>query len=172
MNYYWIKYFIIAFLFFIFSLIQASFFPYFNIWGATPNLVFILFSLLIFFDAKEQGFFYAIFAGLLSDIFLLSYFGVAIISFLIIYSIQRLTVYFIKNKSQYAVFYFMIIFSVNFILYNILIYLFSIIFNFPFNFGWIIIVSLLYNLIIALPGFYVYKMLTKTDYTENQLKLL
>lgn len=167
-----LNYLITALLFLIFALIQAVFLPFFGIMGQIPNLVFILFYLIVFFDEKKEGFFWAIFAGFLLDVFIPSYFGISIASLLIIYLIQKASRYFLKDiKGKYFILNFVALFSVNFIIYNIFIYIASMIFAFEFTIGLSFIISLMYNIVFLLPGFYIYKLLARPDYLENQLKL-
>jgi len=168
-----LKYSIVTLLFFVLFLFQNSFLPFFNIVGQIPNLVFILFYLLLFFDKNEESFFWSIFAGFLLDVFSPYYLGISIISLLIIYLAKKLLNYFLKDiKGKYFFVYFISLFSVNFILYNLLIYIFSLIFGFQFTIGMVLIVSLAYNIILLIPGFYIYRFLVRPDYLENQLKLL
>ena len=77
-----IKYTITTILFFVLSLIQSSFLPFFSIVGQIPNLVFILFYVILFFDNRGESFFWAILVGFLLDVFMPSYFGISIISLL------------------------------------------------------------------------------------------
>jgi hypothetical protein len=104
---------------------------------------------------------------------LLSYFGISIVSLLIVLFFQKLITYFLrKYEAKYLIFYFIATFSINFILYNLLIYLSSVIFLFEFNLGPNLIIGIVYNLIFACIGFYVYKILVRQSDLENQLKLL
>jgi len=168
-----LKYLLITLLFFIFALLQISFLPYIDMTLAMPNMVFILFSILIFFGRKEEGFFTAAVAGFFSDLFLPSYFGISIISLLAIYFFQRFTNHFFtKDQNEYLIFHFIAIFSVSFIVYHVLLYAFSIIFHVEFHSAWGVIISLIYNLMFATVGFYIYKKFIKKNDQENQLKLL
>jgi len=170
----WFKYPLIIVSLWLLSLAQHSFVSFVNIGVSTPDLVFILFFLLIFFDKTGQGVFTAVIAGLFSDVFLPSYFGISIVSLFFLYFLGQLINYFFeKRRSDYLIFYFITIFSLSFILYNLLLYLFSIIFNFDFNLSWGNGVSLVYSLIIACLGFYFWIKFSKhKKEDDNQLKLL
>ena len=68
----WLKSILIFFLFWLFAIAQNSFFAHFNLFGAVPDIVFILFFLLVFFESFEnyyQIIFYAVVAGFFADIF-------------------------------------------------------------------------------------------------------
>jgi len=190
----WLKFLIIALLFFVAALMQVSFLPHFNIMGVVPNLVFILFFILIFFGEpadSDQGkqneyydiFFLVIVAGFFSDIFLHSYFGLSIIALSVVYYFKKLAVYFMGEvKDKYFIFYFIPIFLACFTLNDIILYLFSIFLSFfprsetpfagQFNFGLVILISLIYNLIFACVGFYIHKKISDFVNKNRQLKLL
>ena len=169
------KYVIIFLLFFIVSLLQVSFFPYFNILGASPDLVFILFFILIFSAQENENYdvlFFAITAGFFSDILLLSYFGLSMVSFLAAYCFKKLIVHFMKEaRNKYLVFYFIPVFSACFVLHRFVLYVFSIFLHFEFNFGSTIFISLMYNLVFACIGFYAYRKAAHLGNTNRQLKL-
>lgn len=175
----WLKYPIIFLLFFSAAFLQIGFLPYFKVMGASLNLIFILFFIFIFFDKDQtgifssSGFFTAIAAGLFLDIILLSYFGISIISLLIVLLFCNLVIYFFeKYEKDLIIFNFIIMFSTSFVLYNLLIYLSSIVFRFEFNLGLNLIAGLVYNLAFACIGFYIYKkIILKDKKDENQLKL-
>jgi len=168
-----LKHTIIFLLFFILALLQTSFLPYFSIMGSILNIVFILFFILIFFGENEEEFFIPITAGFFLDTFLTSYFGISIISLLAVYIFQKFITHFFKiSRNDYFIFYFIVLFLINFILYNVVLYLFSIITHFKFDLGWNVIIGLIYNLTFACVGFYIYKKFIKKDDLKNQLKLL
>ncbi len=171
----WLKYAIIFFLFFIFTIIQASFLPYFNIKGSLINLNFILFFILIFFESKNEykiGFFTVIIDGFFLDLFLPFYFGISIISLLVVYFLEKFTIHFLKEgQDKYPLSYFIPIFSISFIFYNILLYLLLMLFHLSFNLGFNTVISLIYNLFFAVIGFYIYKKIANKNIADNQLKL-
>ncbi len=171
----WLKYVIIFLFFVVFSLLQVSFFPYFSIFGATPNLVFALFFTLLFFEPQAvspQSFFTIIAAGLLIDIFLPLYFGPATVTFLLIYLFCKLVMHiFAQGRESHLIFYYLCLFSVSFLGYNILLYATSLLFNFEFSAGVITAISLLYSLPFAALGFYAGRKIFFHG-NDNQLKLL
>lgn len=174
---------IIILSFYFFAVVQNSFLPYFNLIGVIPNFIFILFFILIFFKNKNEyaeGFFIAILAGFFLDILSPFYlpagrqvFGVSIIFMLIVYFLEKFTVHFLKEgMDKYPIFYFIPLFLICFLFFNIFSYLFLILLNFGFSIKWDIIFVSLYNLIFALPSFYFYKKFINKNNQDNQLKLL
>lgn len=173
MNLMWLKYPVIILLFFIFSLIKDGILPILGLVATTLNPVFILFFILIFFNSDLDIFFTAIAAGFFLDLYSLSYFGISIVSLFVIYFSQKLINYFFKKGSdKNPVFYFIAAFLINFILYNLLLYLSSIIFDFEYDLTINLTIGIIYNLIAAFAGFYIYKTFVKEDKSEKQLKLL
>jgi len=170
----WFYYVITFLLFFVFSLLQSSFFPYFAIWGAVPNLVFCLFFTLIFFEPQQHytdGFFAAIMAGLFADMFLPSYFGVSTGAFLVAYITYKIFGHFLReNQQKHLVFYFMGMFSLLFLVHQATLFLFSLALDFPFSFGITFLVSLVYGVAFAMVGFYIGKKIFARHF-DNQLKL-
>lgn len=168
-----IKYIITALLFFVLSIVQSSFLPFFSVIGQVPNLVFILFYLILFFDNRGESFFWAIIAGFLLDVFMPSYFGISIISLLVIYLLKKILDYFLKDiQGKYFIVYLIFLFSINFVIYNVLVYISYLILGSSYELSLSLMVSLAYNIIILLPVFYIYKLIARPDYLENQLKLL
>ena len=174
------KYPITIFIFFILALFQNSFLPFFNVMGVVPNLIFILFFILTFFGKSNEynkGFFTAIVAGFFLDLFLPFYFGLSIISLLIVYFLIKIIIYFLRDlpaqtgrQDKYLIFYFLSIFLFSFLVYNVLSSLLFNSFYLKLDFNKTIFVSFLYNLIFACFGFYIYKFIKK-DSSDNQLKL-
>ncbi len=172
-----LKYPIIVLLFLILAILQVSFLVHFSIIGITPNLVFILFFILIFFSCLQgneyhQGIFYAIIAGIILDVLSSFSFGYSAVSLLLIYLLIKIVIYFLKEiHNEYILFYFIPIFLISFIFYNILMYIF---FNFPylrFNFTKGILIELVYNLIFVLFVFFIYKYINNKSQKDRQLKL-
>lgn len=150
----WFKYIIIVFLFYLLAILQNSFFVHFNLFGATPNLVFILFFLLVFFEKNNASYkiiFYALFAGLFSDFFLSTYFGASIIIFLLIgFSVKKIqTLLKERENNQFPLIYFLPLFLVFLVLH---ISLFE-------GFSPSLIPETAYNLFTAIIAFYAYKKL-------------
>lgn len=174
----WFKYPFTIVLFFLFVILQTSFLTYFDIIGAVPNIVFILFFILVFFEDKNQydfGFWTAVVAGFFLDVFLPSYFGISIISLLIVYFLVKISIQFLKEwASKFPIFYFIPIFLGCFFVHNAFLQLSSWLFGFPFHniSGIKVLIAGTYNLVIASGGFYIYKKLVRKNNDENQLKLL
>lgn len=160
----WVQYGIIVVALFLLAILQASFFPYFSIFGATPNLVFVVFFAIIFFENKHlyaMGFFTAIAAGIFLDIISSPYFGRSIVTLLIIYFMVKLAKYFLKEGGDaYPLSYFVPMFLV-----GLLVALAP-------NFSLGAIISLPYSLAFALIAFCLYKIFLKKGDDTNQLKLL
>lgn len=166
--------FVIA-LFYFFAILQNSFLIHFSMLGSVPNLVLILFFLLIFFEEKDNYFipiFYAIGAGLILDLFFSIYFGVSMFIFLIIVfmiKIARKTLQ--ERDNNFPFIYFLPLFTISLIIYNSLQRLFISNFNFAkvlliFNQG--LIFEIIYNLIVVSIAFYFFKKLLKLN--EGKLR--
>lgn len=174
----WLKYPLIFLLFFISAIIQSSFLFYLNIMESTPNLIFILFFIIIFFESQNEynlGFFTAIIAGLFLDIHFSFYFGISIISLLIIYFLKKIAAHFFEEgNKKFSLFYFIPLFLISFLLYGAIMYLFSLLLKSQshFIFDSNALFYVLYNLIVAIVGFYPYRRFIKDNVDENQLKLL
>lgn len=160
----WTKYVITTIIFFILALLQASFFSYFSVLGVVPNFVFILFFLILFFYKKDRIFiiFNAIVAGFCLDIFSTSIFASSIVSFLIISFIaEKLFLNLKETGEKFSVFHFVLFFVLFFIFNELFLYLVDyFLSNLSFgNLSWIFLVQLIYNLLFAIIGFYVFKKL-------------
>ena len=174
MYYMWLKYTIITVLLYFLSVFQNGFLPHFNIMGAFLNLIFIVFFILIFFESKNQlhGFFIAILSGFFLDVFLSSDFGVSIILLLLIYFLTSTAKHFFRDgQSRYLVVYFAGLFSVSYVLYYFLLHFVLTFHQTESSFGLVTMVGLLYNLVFAVAGFYLYEKVVGKIYQDNQLKL-
>ena len=177
-----LKYPILFLLFFIAAIMQASLLPYILIWGAMPNLIFIIFFIVIFFEdlplqesshQSSEGFFLALAAGFFLDILFPSYFGVSIIALLAIYFLKKATAHFLQQTNDtYLIFYFIIMFALGFAVYQGFVYVFSLLFHIEFLVGFYISAQLFYNILVAFLGFYIYKIFLWQQGSNNQLKLL
>jgi len=147
-------------LFYIFVLLQNSFFPNFNLLGAIPDLIFIYFFTLAFFSSKEANYsiiFYALIAGFFSDLYSLSYFGPSIILMIIIGLTLKKVQLLLKNKGDnYPFSYFISLFIAFWFIYVSLLGLYFHFFNFN------IIFQLIYNTITAVVFFFSYKSFQKS----------
>lgn len=164
----WIKYLVITVLFYLFAVLQNSFFAHFNLFGEIPNLVFIIFFLLIFFEPKRpkgypnyQVIFYAISAGLFLDFFAQTYFGVSIFILMVIGVATKKIQTLLREKisNQFPFIYFLPLFLVSLIIYNLLLNVFS-------------ISGIIFNLLIACVFFYIYKKFFVSGLDDRQLKLI
>jgi len=132
--------------------------------GTTANIVFILFFLIVFFEESQQyiqGIFSAIVAGFFLDILSSSYFGGAIISLLIIIFILKYLLSLLKKtRDKYPIIYFVPLFILSFIIFNLFLTIAIYFFNWspimPFS-SWAFLVEIVYNLVFALLGFYIFK---------------
>src|SRR3989344_9256457 len=120
----WQKILVIILLFYIFILLQNSFFVHFNLFGATPNLVFIFFFSLAFFNRKDKNYqiiYLASIAGILLDISSYTYLGPSIISLIIIgFLLKKIQLLLKERKDNYPFAYFLPLFLVFFVIYQIL----------------------------------------------------
>ena len=166
----WVKILITIILFYLFAVLQNSFFVHFNLFGAVPNLVFIFFFLITFFDKSKKYYraiFYAVVAGLFLDLFSYSYFGVSVIILLLVgfflkkvqSSLQE------KKDNKFPFIYFLPLFIFSFAGYDLLFNLFV------GNFSKIIIAEIVYNLFAACIAFYIYRIFFAKNNGNRQLKL-
>ncbi len=143
-------------LFYVFALLQNSFLNHFAFFGATPNLVFILFFLLIFFVPRGRNFLddyqlvlWAVIAGFFLDVFFYSYMGLSIVLLLVIGISVKKTQSLLKNReNKFPFVYFLPLFVVFFLIYKIL---------FTMSFDLRIIAEVIYNMIFATIGFFIFR---------------
>lgn len=156
----WLKLLIITLLFYFLGLVQNSFFVHFNILGAVPNFIFILFFILIFFSPSEkiyswENLFYSFAAGFFLDIFSGSYFGVSFALLSAISIIIKKTFNSLKQKKdKRPIIYFIPLFLISLTVYEAMTAAFF------YNFNWIFLIKIIYSSIFAAPGFYFYKKLS------------
>lgn len=169
----WLRLLIIFLLFGFLGILQTSFLVHFNIMGATPNIVFILFFLVVFFEESQkyiQGIFSAITAGFFLDILSSSYFGGAIVSLLIIaFILKHLLSLLKKTRDKYPIVYFAPLFVLFFIVFNLLLTIAIYSLNssqvMP-RLSWVFLIEIVYNLVFALFGFYIYKTLKLYEFEK------
>jgi Fe2+ transport system protein B len=162
----WLKFLLLFLLFGFLEILQNSFLAHFNIMGATVNPVFILFFLVVFFSGQNKVsfdwksvFFSAIIAGFFSDIFLSSYFGTTTVFLLMIAFISKKLISLLKGtKDKYPVVYFIPLFILAFLLFNLL--------QKTFYLNWIFLVEIIYNFIFAMLGYYIYKKFNLYEFSE------
>jgi len=159
----WKKLLIIFFSFYIFALLQNSFLTYFNFFGAVPNLVFILFFLLAYFEKGDnyQIIFLALIAGAFLDIFSYSYLGPSIVSLMIVGFLLKKSQALLKNREDnYPFFYFLPLFAIFLLVYNLFLSLCLHFFDpsrLAVNFGFGDVFMIIYNMVLASAAFYIYK---------------
>lgn len=147
---------IVIFLFYFFAVLQNSFFAHFNLFGAAPNLVFVFFLLLIFFERQNKNLqiiFYAIVAGLFLDIFSYRYLGVSVVLFIFIGLLTKKIQSLLKEKrDKYPFIYFAFLVFVSLIVYELLL---------TASLGISFFGRVIYGLLFAAAGFYIYKKIRK-----------
>lgn len=163
----WQKTLIIIILFYFFALLQNSFFIHFNLFGAVPNLVFILFFLLVFFEKKNHNYpviLWAIVAGLFLDIFSDASFGVSIVLLIIIGLLIKKAQELLKNREDNRPFaYFWPLFTVFFVLYESLLMIYVRFFDSShalINFNLSFLSGVIYSLVFGIIGFFIIKKIT------------
>jgi rod shape-determining protein MreD len=162
----WLKYFIVVVIFYFFALLQNSFFIHFNFLGATPNLVFIFFTVLLFFSALSwENFFYAATGGLFLDFFSHTYFGISIIFLLAVgFLFKKIQSLLKENRGDsFPLVYFLPLFFMSFIAYDLLLR------SAGFRIG--LLAEMAYNLLFAVIIFYIYKRFFQLKTDNRQLKL-
>jgi rod shape-determining protein MreD len=160
----WIKYLIIILLFYLFALLQNSFFAHLNLFGAVPNFIFITFFLLVFFGKKDSYYrviFYAVLAGLFLDIFSSVYIGISMVLLIIIGAAIKKTQSLLKEKKAvYPFVYFLTLFFCSLTAYDLLLqvcisFLFSP--HIAGSFGLSFFVGIIYSFFFAIVGFFICK---------------
>lgn len=186
-----------AIIFFIAMLLQYGFLPYLGGAHVTPNLIFIIFFLYIFFEQpdemyreyrgfytalafwREGGFFIAIIAGFFLDLFSPFSFGLSILTLALVYLSIKVSSYFLKNfseeldwKGRYVILYFLALFTVCFFMYTVLLDILSHPLHLQLSFNHIAwFASLGYNLLTATVTFFICHIIYKQSHKSNQLKL-
>ena len=162
----WQKLLIIIILFYLFALLQNSFLWPFNLFGATPNLGFIFFFLLVFFEKEGKNsnvIFFAVIAGFFTDIFSYSYIGASIILLVVIGILLKKIQLTLKNREDGHPFvYFLPLFFISLLVYDLFLGLYL---NFldpsrvAIAFGLETVFAIIYNLLVASASFFIYKWL-------------
>lgn len=158
----WLRLLILFLLFGFLGISQTSFLAHFDIMGATLNIVFILFFLVVFFEDSQkyiQGIFSAITAGFFLDIISSSYFGGAIVLLLIItFIMKHLLSLLKKTKDKHPVVYFVPLFILSLFIFNLPLII--------SHLGWVFLIEIFYNLVFALFGFYLFKTLKLYEFEK------
>ena len=160
----WKKISIIIILFCLFAVLQSSFFVNFNLFGAVPNLIFVLFFTLCFLD-KNRSYYYilfmALFGGFLLDIFSYSYLGPSVIILIILGLLLHKTQSLLADSDgNYPFIYFMPMFVIFLVVYYLLAGAYS--FFIDSNkiitpFGLTTLYSIIYNCIFAIILYFLLK---------------
>jgi len=171
---------ILIVLFYFLALLQSSFLIHFNLFGAVPNLVFILFFMLVFFEKNKQPVqlesyysvaYTAIIAGIFLDFFSYTYLGPSTILFLAIGLILKKLQSSLINKNDNNPFvYFSFLFVIFLLIYNFLLGLFLSPNNFTAIFSVETFFLIIYNLLIAFVLFYIYKKLNGKNLSNKKFK--
>ena len=152
---------VISLIFYVLSLLQNSFFWHFSLMGTVPDLVFIFFSLLVFFCKKNNYYeilIYSVIAGLLSDVFSASPVGVSVVIYTIIgFLMQKAHTMLTENKGLYPLSRFLPLWFFSYLSYLFVAkFIISglILKQETVNWGTDIIWLVIYNLVIAIAGYY------------------
>src|ERR1035437_4047733 len=124
----WKRLLAIILIFYLFALLQNSFFAQFNLFGAVPNLVFIFFFLLVFFEKPNtylpgnyQIIFLALIAGIFLDFLSFTYLGSSIMLLLGIgFSVKGVQSMLSNRDNDRPFFYFLPLFIIFFLVYQLL----------------------------------------------------
>jgi hypothetical protein len=162
-------------LFYFLILLQNSFFAHLGVYGAFPNFALVMVCLISFFFSqrsakpgknqhnKYAAIFLIIIAGFLMDIFSQPFFGLSIVSFLIVYFFMKKCVDELLDVSrEYQIFYFLPLFIISLFIYNLaaevpLYFLGAANFYFFTNINFML-ANAVYNLVAAALGFYIYSL--------------
>jgi asparagine N-glycosylation enzyme membrane subunit Stt3 len=175
----WIKFLVITILFYFFSLLQNSFFIYFNIYGFVPNLIFIFFFTLVFFSKKEdyyQIIFFSILAGLFLDIFSAFGIGISTVSLIVIGILIKKTLLLLKEKEEkYPLVYFTVLFIISFLAYYLFLGIYLYIFGLKYIFAdlsWKFLIEIICSLIFAIIEFFIFKIFVKRNIDDKENRFL
>lgn len=150
-----INHLIIILLSFIFASLQVGFLPNYSFFGAVPNLVFVLFFLVIFFSNEKYGLYqalYSLFFGILIDMFSNPYkfIGVYLILFLIMgFALKKLQRFFFSSFDRFPLDQFIFLF-----LFFCAIFEFT---QFEFLLSNIFWLTIACSFVFSLLGFYIFK---------------
>lgn len=152
---------IFALFFYLLALIQTSFLIHLDISGVTLNLILISVILINFFEKpwRKTGFLIAAIAGFYLDLFSDFQIGVSLFTLIILaLLIKRI----LKTLKEENIFYFIPVFILAIVFYNLFSVLLSSVLelSFPssFCFDKLRILEIAYNLVIGIFGFYLIKL--------------
>jgi hypothetical protein len=169
----WTKYFFIAAGLLLALVLQMGLFAHLAVFGGVPNLVFVIFFLVIFFEPANtyfEGILAVLMAGFLLDATGPLPFGPSLITLAVIYGVIKTIRHFVSDYDQsYFLFYFMPMFLISYFFYTTV---FSALYYFPdfkLVFGLDLVAGEAYSLAFVLIGFYLYQKIHKKP--DRQLKL-
>ena len=116
--------FITAVLFYFVAIMQISFFSHFDILGTTPNIIFITFAMLVFFDTQSKNNYYntiiwAFCAGIFLDIFSYPYFGASIALLIAVgFLMKKIQSSLKEQQNRYPLSHLLIVFFSSFLVYR------------------------------------------------------
>ena len=159
-----IKFAVIFFLFWIFALLQNSFFAHLSFFGAVPNFVFIFFFTLVF-SASRSGpaqsreiILYSLAGGFFLDAFSDTYFGTSMVALMLAGFLAKEAQKLLRPKQndRAPFIYFLPVFIFSLIIYDLLLSLANRVpvwAYFKWNFG----AEIICNLAVASAAFWIYK---------------
>jgi len=161
-------------LFYLLALLQNSFFIYFNLFGAIPNFIFVLFFIFVFFSKKNSYYsaiFYAILAGFFLDVFSSVNLGISVALLIIIgLLIKKIQSSLNEKENNYPFIYFLSLFLISILVYYLslkacLFFLIPNIINIAIDQK--LFAEIIYSLFFAIIGFLVCKKFTKQKTDKN-----
>ena len=161
-------------LFYLLALLQNSFFIYFNLFGAIPNFIFVLFFIFVFFSKKNSYYsaiFYAILAGFFLDVFSSVNLGISVALLIIIgLLIKKIQSSLNEKENNYPFIYFLSLFLISILVYYLslkacLFFLIPNIINIAIDQK--LFAEIIYSLFFAIIGFSVCKKFTKQKTDKN-----
>lgn len=174
----WLKNLIALILFYFFAVLQNSFFVHFTLLRVTPNLVFILFFLLVFFEGKKLSptiIFYSVSAGFFLDIFSYTRLGISLFLLVALGLFIKIAQSFLKQgKDEYPYIYFLPLFLAGLVAYELLVMFYLKIFDpahIAMIINWRFLIDIAYNAVLASVIFWVYKKITGAYFDNRQLQL-
>lgn len=142
--------------------LQVGIFPHLQILGAFPNLILLSILVLSILQGWKKTLPWIIAGGLFLDFYSLhNFLGISVIALLIV---AYLSYFLSQNTFKKTTFFSLIlIFLITIFVYNILLIIIFEIFDINFAFSFLtFIVAIIYNLIFAIPLFYLIKKLCLT----------
>lgn len=178
-----VNYIIMVGLFFLATIIQYTIAPYATIFGASPNLIFVVFFLYMFFLPQSSQsprlslvvdgriFFAMASGGFFLDILNTSYFGISMVALLVVGLAYTASRYFFDGmSSQFSLARAIILFLVCDLVFRLVFLMISRLFGLELFVHGSQVANTLYSLLIVIVGYYIWVFwLGRTP--QNQLKL-